>query len=75
MSNIKNIVDLAIDEYPRFMNDIINNEPELYLKFMIDETMVNFFVEAVVKQFWVQEAFDKIKVLEFMKEKYQSKRA
>lgn len=73
MSNIKHIVDLAIKEYPQFMNDIINNDPDLYLKFMIDESMLNFFVEAVVNQFWVQEVFDKSKIIDFMKEKYYSK--
>lgn len=71
MMNLTEIKEMAEQEFQPFMHMINNVYPELLLKYQINKDMKVDFIEAVLRQVWVQKAYDKIDILDFMSNRGQ----
>ncbi len=58
-------------EFEPFINMIHTDYPELVLKYQINSNMKMDFIEAVLRQVWVQKPYDKIDILDFMSKRGQ----
>jgi hypothetical protein len=63
LTTIKNIAE---EEFESFIDMLHADYPELILKYQINKTMKTDFIEAVIRQVWVNKQYDKIDILEFM---------
>jgi len=68
--SLTSIKELAEKEFPAFLVSLHENYPELVLKYQINNTMKNEFVEAVVRQVWNNQKYDIEPILEFMVERH-----
>jgi len=64
--SITSIKDMADKEFETFIDMLHTDFPELVLKYQINKSMKADFIEAVVRQVWVNKAYDKIDILDFM---------
>jgi len=64
--SLTSIKDMAETEYEVFIKTIHDEYPELILKYQINKTMKADFIEAVIRQVWINKSYDKIDILDFM---------
>lgn len=62
---------MAEDEFEPFLEMIHKDYPELVLKYQINSSMKADFIEAVLRQVWVQKPYDKKDILDFMSNRGQ----
>ncbi len=69
--SLTSIKEMAEHEFEPFLEMIHNDYPELVLKYQINKTMKADFIEAVLRQVWVQKPYDKKDILDFMSNRGQ----
>ena len=57
---------VASSEFDTFVDMIHDDYPELLLKYQINKDMKSDFIEAMMRQVWIQKSYNKIDILEFM---------
>lgn len=71
MTDLRKIKELAENEFDSFLENLHEENPHLLLKYQLTREMKNEFIEAAVKQFWTQKAFDLEEVLKFTLERHK----
>ena len=64
--SLTSIKEMAETEFEPFLQTIHDDYPELVLKYQINSNMKADFIEAVLRQVWVQQPYDKEDILNFM---------
>lgn len=60
------VKEMADTQFETFMVYLHADYPEFVLKYQINKTMKVDFIEAVIRQVWVGQSYDKIDILDFM---------
>ena len=66
--SLTSIKELAENDFESFLDSLHEDYPELVLKYQITQKSKNDFIEAVLRQVWIQRPYDRIEILEYMAE-------
>ena len=66
--SLTNIKELAENDFESFLDSLHEDYPELVLKYQITPKSKNDFIEAVIRQVWIQRPYDRIEILDYMAE-------
>lgn len=66
--SLTSIKELAENDFKQFLDSLHEDYPELILKYQITSKSKNDFIEAVLRQVWIQRPYDRIEILDYMVE-------